>query len=78
MAEIAQLGNMYIVHSLAAIPAVFPLQDTMETNGNENTSLWHYRLSHLSMGAVVKISTLVEGIPKIPPMQDQCICKACL
>ena len=30
------------------------------------------------MGAVAKMSTLADGIPSIPPLQDQCICKAFL
>ena len=78
MAEITRVGNMYIVRSSAAIPAVFALQDSTESDGNENASLWHYRLGHLGMGAVAKMSTLAEGIPKIPPLQDRCICEACL
>ena len=78
MAEIARVGNMYVVRSSAVIPAVFTAQDPTKTDGNENASLWHYRLGHLGMGAVAKMSTLADGVPSIPPLRDQCICEACL
>ena len=78
MAEVVRVGNMDVVRSSAAILAVFSLQDTTMTEGNENASLWHYRLGHLGMGAVTKMSTLADGVPSISLSQDQCICEACL
>ena len=69
MAEIARLGNMYVVRSSAKPPAVFAMQET--TKGNETASLWHYRLGHLGMGAVGKMSMLVDGVPSIAPMREQ-------
>ena len=78
MVEVARVGNMYVVQSSAVIPAVFSAQDLMKTDGNENASLWHSRLGRLGMGAVVKMSTLVDGVPSIPAMCDQCICEASL
>ena len=78
MAEVARVGNMYVVRSSAAIPAVFSVQDLTKTGGNENASLWHYRLGHLGMGAVAKMSTLVDGVPSITLSRDECVCEACL
>ena len=77
MAEVARVGNMYVVRSSAAIPAVFSLQDTTVTEGNEIASLWHYRLGHLGMGAVAKMSILADGVSSISLSQDHCICEAC-
>ena len=76
MAEIARLGNMYVVRSSAERPAVFAMRET--TKGNKTASLWHYRVGHLGMGAVGKMSMLVDGVPSIVPMREQCICEACL
>ena len=78
MAEVARVGNMYVVRSTAATPAVFSMQEPTKTTGNDIASLWHYWLGHLGMGAVVKMSKLADGILKIPPTQDKCICEACL
>ena len=78
MAEVARVGNMYVVRSSAAIPAVFSLQDPAKTASNETASLWHYRLGHLGMGAVIKMSELADGVPSIPLSRDQCIYEACL
>ena len=78
MAEVVRVWNTYVVQSSAAIPAVFSLQDTTMTEENENASLWHFRLGHLGMAAVAKMSTLADGIPSISLSQYQCICEACL
>ena len=79
MAEVARVGNMYVILSSAAIPAVFAIQDQKPaTTGNEKASLWHYQLGHLGMGAVAKMSTLVDGVSSISPSPNICICEACL
>lgn len=78
MAKVARVGNMYVVRSSADPPAAFAVQDSGESTGNENGSLWHYRLGHLGMGAVAEMSKLVDGIPAIPSLREKCVCEACL
>ena len=65
MGEVARVGNKYVVRASAVILAVISVRDSIKTSGNENARLWHYLLDHLSMGAVARILTLVDGVMSI-------------